>query len=120
MNKKEIKILIIITVIFLIIISLSYVIFTNIEEKKNYMNANIIVDGDRFLAYISNNWEDLKTIDALNMKKFKVYSNNNYVNNYSISENNKKFYFFDDKYKSHKINSPFIAINIIENINILE
>ena len=120
MNKTDFKTLIVILVVLLAFLLVVFVIYNSTEKEKQDMSGNFIVDGNRFFEYNGTKWSDLGSIDSIIMNKFNIYSNNTYVGNYSVSENNGKYYFFDDEYESHDITSPFIAISEDSEVSVID
>ncbi len=120
MNKTDFKTLIVILVVLLAFLLVVFVIYNFTEKEKQDMSGNFIVDGNRFFEYNGTKWSDLGSIDSIIMNKFNIYSNNTYVGNYSVSENNGKYYFFDDEYESHDITSPFIAISEDSEVSVID
>lgn len=120
MNKKELRRLGMIILILAILLIIYCIVFTILEEHNRKSNANIIIDGTRYLSYENKKWRDLQTIESIKMNEFKIYINNNYINTYFITETNKKIYFFDSTYQSYKVQAPFIAINKDSNVGLID
>ena len=120
MNKTDFKTLIVILVVLLIFSIIVLILYNVTEKEKIDMSGNFIVDGNRFFEYDGTKWRELGSIDSIIMNKFNVYSNNTYVGNYSVSENNGKYYFFDDEYESHDVTSPFIAISEDSEVSVID
>ena len=95
------------------IIALVVLLVSSIQEKeKNDISAYLVIDGNRVLRYDGNNWEKVDSLENITMKEFKVYSNNDYKGDYFLTKTNNKYYFFDDKYNSYNIESPFLAVSV--------
>lgn len=120
MNKTDFKTLVVILVVLLIFSIIVLILYNVTEKEKVDMSGNFIVDGNRFFEYNGTKWSDLGSIDSIIMNKFKIYSNNTYVGSYSVSENNGKYYFFDDEYESHDVTSPFIAISEDSEVSVID
>lgn len=116
LNKKDIKTLIIITCILLFISFVSYFIFSGIDMKEQQLNSSFIVDGNNYWQYNDKNWKNLNSIDSINWEKYKVYTNNNYVDTYYVTSNSGKLYFFDKDNNSYHVDSPTLAISSDSNV----
>ena len=119
LTKREIKILFIFVVVFLVMFSLCYIIVIREEQRKKSFNASVIVDGNRFFQYKDLVWSDLKRVENLKNDQFKVYSDNNYLGDYLVTFTNNKYYFFDLEYNSYDVDSKFLAINKDSNLSIV-
>lgn len=116
MNKSDFKTLIIFLVVFGVIGLGAYIISLNLDDKEKNVNTYLVIDGDRFLEYGNDGWRDIGFFSDMVMKKFKVYEGNNYVGDYSISENNGRYYFFDSNYEDYDIEDSFIAVSYSDKI----
>lgn len=96
-----------------------YFVYSFFVSDKSF-DANIILDGNKFFKYKNNSYENLISMEAIGKSEFKIYSSNTYIDNYIVSESNKKFYFFDKDYNSYDIGSPFLAISVDSSLMPLE
>lgn len=123
MSKKDLKTLISLIIIFVCMGILGYVISYNTRLSKKNLDSFIIVNGSNFWSYEDKKWNNLNDMDKFDWNKFKIYTNNNYINSYYITISNNKFYFFDSENESHHIEYPFLAINkdsVIQPIEYIE
>ena len=107
MRKKDIKTLLIVLLPMLIIGIVAYIISINSYSTKD---TSLIVNGTNFWEYKNSKWYSYVTIGDLDWKKYNVYFDNKYINNYYVTITNNKTYFFDDNDDSYDIDSPYIAI----------
>lgn len=120
MTKSEIKTLVLFIITFLFVFVFCYIVFTKEEEHNNSLNANIIVDGSRFLEYKNLRWSDLKNLKSVETDQFKVYSDNNYFGDYFVTSANDMYYFFDSDYNSYEVDSKFLAISKNSSLSIID
>lgn len=111
MKKKDLKILLSFIIIFLCIGITMYAVNLNKNNQKKKLDTSFIINGISYWQYIDKKWKNIYSIDDIDWDLFKVYSSNEYIDNYYITTNQTKLYFFDKKNNSHNVSRPFLAIN---------
>ena len=113
MNKSNIKVFILLIIVFAIFFALAYFF----QDDRKLSKGLVIINGYNTYEYRYRNWRKASNY-GIKWTKFNVYSNQEYVGKFSVNVNN-KFYFFDDKIKSHEIEYPFIAFGVDLNIKLV-
>lgn len=120
MNKTNLKVYVILLVIFGIMGFCAFLISDKLKNEVENLNAYLVIDCNRVFKYDNNNWTNVGSMKDIAMDKFKIYSNNNYIGDYYVSEGNDKYYFFDDDYNSKSVESPFIAISVNSTVSLID
>ncbi len=113
MRKKDIKTMLIVLLPMFIIGFLALFISFYSYNKKN---TSLIVNGANFWQFKNGKWYNYVTIGDLDWKKYNVYFENKYINNYYVTITNNKTYFFNDNDDSYDVDSPYIAIRGDNNV----
>ena len=113
MRKKDIRLFLIIVGPMFILGLIAY--FISINSSSTH-NVSFIVNGMNFWKYDNNLWKSFIDIDDLDWKKYAVYSNNRFIDNYFVTITNDKTYFFDKNNDSYDVEFPYLAISVESDI----
>ncbi len=108
-NKRYIVLLIILVVFFVLMYTL--IGKDSIENRKK--EATILVGDGTTWEYSNNRWVNLKlesSIEKYNWKKFKVFLDNEYKDDYLVWHDD-KWYLFDDNKVAQNYTENFLGIN---------
>ena len=104
MNKSNVKVFILLIIVFVIMFLLAYFF----QEDRKLSKGLVVINGYNTYEYKYRNWNKVSNY-GIKWTKFNVYSNQTFVGKFSVNVNNNKYYFFDDKIKSYQIEYPYIA-----------
>lgn len=113
--KKNIKLIILITLCIAIWGALIF-IFNKKEQEEKKISAPqyLLLDNNYFWKYENSNWTELTTeddYDEFNWKKFDIYTNNKYYNTYKYVTRDGKSYYFDDDNNEFEVPQHNILLN---------
>ena len=93
MNKSNVKVGILLIILFAVIFLLCYIFGDNDRNNRGY----VIFNGYDIFEYKHNEWGKVFNVEIQKMK-FKVYNNNTYDGEYDVYLSDELYFFDSNKY----------------------